>query len=157
MSGSGNNRDIDWRWSSFQQLPVNSLYAVLKLRQEVFVVEQNCVYQDLDDIDQQSWHLLGVAKNSDKLLAYARLVPPGLKYSEPSIGRVVSSPAARRSGLGRQLMTEMIAHTAEQYPGAAIRISAQQYLEKFYASLGFKQVSEMYLEDDIPHIEMLRS
>ncbi|VUD42038.1 Acetyltransferase [Thalassocella blandensis] len=147
---------VNWQWLTFAELSNDMLYALLKLRQEVFVIEQECLYMDLDDLDQKSWHMLGVSQDDATVLAYARLVPPGMKFAEPSIGRVVASPAARGSGIGKQLMKEAIIAAQQQYPGAAIRISAQQYLQKFYTSLGFKQVSEMYLEDDIPHIEMVR-
>ncbi len=137
----------------FDQLTPHELYAILQLRNEVFAVEQNCVYPDMDDKDQFAWHLMGEKDN--KLLAYTRLIPPGISYKEPSIGRVVTSPSIRRSGEGRILMQRSIEWLEEKYPGQPIHIGAQLYLKDFYSSLGFLTCSDIYLEDGIEHIEML--
>ena len=143
---------LNWIYRSFHQLTVEEFYAIMQLRNEVFSVEQNCVYQDADDKDQASYHLAGWDGN--KLAAYCRILPAGLSYESPSIGRVVSSPAYRKTGCGRQLMQLAIAKTLAQFNHSLITISAQFYLEKFYTDLGFKQISDVYLEDDIPHIKM---
>ena len=146
--------NLNWQLLSFDQLDVNLLYALLRLRTEVFVVEQNCVFQDMDNKDQQCHHLLGW--EGKQLVAYTRLVPPGVSYSEPSIGRVVTSPAARGNGLGRVLMDKSIEEANKLFGDLPIRIGAQLYLRRFYESLGFMQSSEIYDEDGIDHIEMLR-
>ena len=143
----------DWICKRFEELTPEELYAVIKLRNEVFVVEQNCVYQDADGKDVCCFHLLGYADNN--LAAYARLVPAKTAFQEISIGRVVTSPAYRKVGAGRQLMHKAIEQCYELFGKQPIRIGAQLYLKKFYESFGFVQMSEMYLEDDIPHIEML--
>lgn len=143
---------LNWFYKSFHDLTLTELYAIMQLRNEVFSVEQNCVYQDADDKDQASFHLAGWDGN--KLAAYCRVLPAGLSYDSPSIGRVVSSPAYRKSGFGRQLMQLAIAKTQVQFNHPLITISAQFYLEKFYSSLGFKQISHLYDEDGIPHIKM---
>ena len=143
----------NWICKRFEELAPKELYAVLKLRNEVFVIEQNCVYQDADSKDESCFHLLGYIDN--KLAAYARLVPAKAAFQEISIGRVVTSPAYRKLGAGRQLMYKAIEQCCELFGKQPIRIGAQLYLKKFYESFGFVQKSEMYLEDDIPHIEML--
>ncbi|MEP7317570.1 MAG: GNAT family N-acetyltransferase [Panacibacter sp.] len=136
----------------FSNLTVYELYAVMQLRSEVFVVEQNCPYQDADNKDQKSWHLCGW--NNGTLAAYVRLLPPGVSFEEMSIGRVVTAPSHRKGGIGRLLMQEAIKQCAEIFGNGPIRIGAQLYLKHFYESLGFKQCSDMYLEDNIEHIEM---
>jgi len=146
---------LKWTCKKFEELSVEELYMVLRLRCEVFVVEQNCPYLDPDNKDQGSLHLMG--KTGEQLVAYARLIPPGISYPESSIGRVVSSPSARRTGAGKELMNEAIRITYESFENAPIRIGAQLYLKKFYEELGFTQASEQYLEDGIPHIEMTHS
>ena len=150
---------IKWQWSSFDELSLCELYEILKIRQAIFVVEQDCAYLDADDLDQVAWHLIGWCEdaNKKKIAAYLRVVFPGMKYPEPSIGRVLVTPELRKIGLGKQVTAEAITRIANEYPNTAIRISAQQHLEKFYIESGFKTVSEPYLEDGIPHIEMLRS
>jgi ElaA protein len=135
------------------ELGRDDLYDVMVLRQVVFAVEQNCAFLDCDGVDKKAWHVLGRA--DDALVAYARIVPPGVKYAEPSIGRVVTHPSVRRSGAGRALFGECIAHTRALFGGGPIRIGAQRYLERFYASFGFVATGEPYLEDNIPHIEMV--
>jgi ElaA protein len=160
---------ITWSLKPFAELTPHELYAILRLRNAVFVVEQNCVFQDADDKDQASWHLMGWlsdkpqagtdelnAEHGPLLAAYTRLVPPGVAYAEPSIGRVVSDPAARGKGIGRLLMEESIRQCNRLFGEGPIRIGAQRYLEAFYTSLGFQTVGEPYLEDGIPHIYMLR-
>ncbi|GAB4455509.1 MAG: GNAT family N-acetyltransferase [Armatimonadaceae bacterium] len=146
---------LEWRWRTFDRLTPHELYAVLALRQRVFAVEQNCVYLDADGLDTDAHHLLGI-QGSAVLVAYLRLLPSGLRYSEPSLGRVVTAPEARRTGLGRAMMAEGIRYSELLYPGHGIRIMAQQYLEAFYQSFGFRTVSDPFDEDGIPHLEMLR-
>lgn len=148
---------LTFRWSTFNQLSPTDLYEILSVRQQVFVVEQDCAYQDVDGKDQCAWHLTcwDESAESSVLLAYLRVVHPGEKYPEPSIGRVLTTEAARGTGLGKELMRRAIEQTRREYPQAPIRISAQLYLKKFYADLGFEPVSEPYDEDGIPHIEMV--
>lgn len=144
---------INWLLKKFEDLSVTELYAIIQLRNDVFIVEQNCVYQDADSKDQLSKHLC--AWDGDILVAYTRIIPPGISYTEASIGRVVTSPAYRGKGLGFQLMKESIRLTFSEYHCTQIKIGAQLYLSKFYSTLGFKQISGEYLEDGIPHIEMI--
>ena len=158
---------IVWQWLTFDALPSADLYEVLALRQQVFVLEQQCLYQDLDGRDQAAHHLLGWQNidGSDgkqghgkrQLAAYLRCLAPGAKYAEMSLGRVLTAPSARATGIGRQLLAQGIARAALQYPGHATRIGAQHYLERFYQSFGFQTVSAPYLEDGIAHIDMLRA
>ncbi len=143
---------LTWNFNSFDQLTVRELYAILRLRNEVFVVEQNCVYQDADNIDKISFHLTGW--DDGTLAAYCRLIPPGVSFSDASIGRVVTSPSYRKTGAGRELMKLGIGFTLERFHCNNITISAQLYLQKFYESLGFVKISSPYLEDNIPHIKM---
>ena len=146
---------IDWSLKKFEDLSALELYEILRLRSEVFVVEQNCVFLDMDDKDQFSQHLQG--RIDGQLAAVVRILPPGLAYDEPSIGRVVSSPKFRRKGVGIELMKTAIEKTISLYGAVPIKIGAQRYLKKFYESFGFLQCSETYLEDDIPHIKMIRN
>jgi ElaA protein len=145
--------ELNWTYKYFDALLPAELYAVMQLRNEVFVVEQNCVYQDADEKDISSYHLMGW--DGSVLVAYTRILPPGLAYTEASIGRVVTSPKYRGTGAGRQLMELSITGTMEQFNVKSIKIGAQLYLEKFYGSLGFVQCGAGYLEDNIPHIPML--
>jgi ElaA protein len=145
---------ITWAIKKFNELSPDELYAILRLRSEVFVVEQNCVFLDMDNKDQPSWHLMGW--DNDILIAYSRLVPPGISYHQPSIGRVVTSPAARGGGIGKLLMKESIIQSEKLFGNLPITIGAQLYLKKFYTSLGFEQSSDIYDEDGIDHIEMIR-
>jgi len=138
----------------FDRLTPRQVHDVLQLRQRVFVVEQACAYLDADGADPSCWHVLGT--DAGVLVATARLVPPGLKYVEPAIGRVVTAPEVRRTGVGRALMLEALAQVKRLYPGQPVRLGAQRYLERFYRSLGFAPVGEPYDEDGIPHVEMLR-
>ena len=146
---------IKWLLKKFNELTPYELYAILQLRSEVFVVEQNCVYLDMDNKDQQSYHLMGL-NDSGNLIAYTRLVPPGVIYEHPSIGRVITSPSARRTGAGKELMKKSIDTCYELFGGQPIKIGAQLYLEKFYNELGFKKCSDVYLEDGIEHIYMIK-
>ena len=143
-----------WTLKPFDDLTPKELYNILQLRNEVFIVEQNCPYQDLDNKDLYAYHLMGMKEN--KLIAYSRLLAPGISYSESSIGRVVSSPAVRKTGIGKKLMTESIIQIQNLFQTDTIRIGAQLYLKKFYESFGFVQQGEVYPEDNIPHIIMLR-
>jgi ElaA protein len=146
---------IDWSLKKFEELSSLELYEILRLRSEVFVVEQNCVFLDMDDKDQFAHHLQGRIEGN--LAAVVRILPRGLSYDEPSIGRVVSSPLFRRKGVGIELMKTAIQETISLYGNVPIKIGAQLYLKKFYESFGFVQCSETYLEDDIPHIKMIRN
>jgi ElaA protein len=145
---------VNWLWLRFGQLGVENLYDALALRSTVFVLEQG-PYLDPDGLDRVSWHLLG-RDEAGVLQAYLRVVDPGHKYSEPSIGRVVTSAAVRGTGLGRLLMAEGLRRCTAAWPGRAIRISAQSHLARWYGAYGFERVGEDYLEDTIPHCEMLR-
>jgi ElaA protein len=138
----------------FHSLTPDELYSILQLRTEVFVVEQNCVFQDLDNKDQGSYHLMFYSDN--KLEAYARLLPAGVTYPEISIGRVVTSSRVRGSGVGRKLMNESIHLCYELFGKAPIKIGAQLYAKKFYEQLGFSQCGPIYLEDGIEHILMIK-
>jgi ElaA protein len=145
--------NIKWELKKFKELTVEELYDILRLRSEVFVVEQHCVFLDMDDRDQNSYHLLGRAEN--KLVAYVRILPPGLAYDEPSIGRVVSSPSYRRKGAGKELMKTALKETYRLFGNLPIMIGAQLYLKEFYENMGFNKCSDIYLEDDIEHIKMI--
>lgn len=149
---------MHWTCERLADLGSLALYEILALRAEVFVVEQACVYLDPDGLDRQTWHLQGRAANGG-LHAYARLVPPltkGGQQRHPMIGRVVTAPGARGAGQGRALMSQAIAECTRMWPGQAIDINAQLYLQGFYASLGFAPTSEPYDEDGIQHIDMTR-
>ena len=145
---------IQWTLKKFDDLSAIELYKIMQLRNEVFVVEQNCVYQDADNKDISSWQFMGW--DNEKLVAFTRLLPPGLAYEQASIGRVVTSPSARGSGIGKELMQQSIKEIKDLFGEVPIKIGAQLYLQKFYTSLGFVQTSEIYLEDGIQHIEMVR-
>ncbi|MEN9544427.1 MAG: GCN5-like N-acetyltransferase [Pseudomonadota bacterium] len=149
------NPALSFTLKAFDQLSPRELYALLRLRQEVFVIEQNCPYLDADGIDLQCWHLRGLDAEG-ALQAYLRIVPPGLKYPEPSIGRVISAGTVRGSGAGRALMREGVAHAQALFPDRGIRISAQARLRGFYEDFGFVVEGAEYLEDNMPHIEMFR-
>jgi len=145
--------DLFFEVKLFNELHVSELYAVLQLRAMVFVVEQNCVYQDLDDKDLKSIHVLTYHKN--KLVAYARCCPPGISYSDAcSIGRVVIDPSFRGNNWAYTLMQKTILICKKNYTGFKICISAQRYLQKFYEKCGFETISDVYDEDGIPHLKM---
>jgi ElaA protein len=140
---------------TFEKLSPDELYRILQLRSQVFVVEQACIYLDADGKDRDCLHVLGYEnEEGSELAAYARLVPAGYFHDEPAIGRVLTSPAHRKAGYGRQLMSYSISETLHHFHTKTIVISAQHYLEAFYTSLGFETNSEVYLEDNIPHIKM---
>lgn len=140
-----------WNVREFAELSAAELYAIVELRERVFVVEQKCVYLDADGLDPRSRHLW--AQRGDKIVAYLRLVPAGVKFAELSIGRVVTAPEVRGEGLGRELMRRGL----EAAGAVPIRIGAQAHLEAFYGELGFARASEPYDEDGIPHVEMIRA
>ncbi len=140
----------------FENLLPSELYDFLQLRQDVFIIEQNCIYQDIDGVDRVSDHVM-VYENG-KLQSYTRITPPGTRYeNDYTIGRVASNPKTRKGGFGKIAMSESIQFIEKTYHTSKIRISAQAYLQKFYENYGFKVVSESYLEDNIPHYEMLRN
>lgn len=145
---------MEWVLKKFDELTVDELYAILQLRSEVFVVEQNCVYHDPDGKDQYAWHLMGNEEGT--LIAYTRIFPAGMGYREPSIGRVVTSPLRRRSGIGKLLMQRSIEQCERLFGKTSITLGAQLYLRKFYESLGFIVSGEEYVEDGIPHVTMTR-
>ncbi len=147
--------DLKWKIKPFKALSTNELYSVLQLRSEVFVVEQNCVYQDVDGKDQKAIHVLGYYQ--EDLAAYCRLFTAGDYFDQASIGRVLVSPKHRDKKLGHELMQTAIKAVENEFGQTKITISAQLYLQKFYEGHGFVKTSETYLEDDIPHIEMKRS
>lgn len=149
-----------WIEKTFEELTTAELYNLLHLRAEVFVVEQHCAYQDVDFADQHAVHIMGY-DDDRQLVAYARVFAPGIRsrgmeYNMASIGRVITAKAQRGKGSGKALMQRAIAAVESRFGEQPIKISAQQYLTKFYESLGFRQTSDMYLEDNIPHIEMIR-
>ena len=144
--------NLEWKIKRFDALSSQELYNLLQLRSEVFVVEQNCVYQDIDGKDEKAIHLIG--EDNGKIVAYARLFKPAAYFEQASIGRVVVKESYRDKKLGHLLMREAIRVIETHFEETKITISAQLYLKKFYESHGFVQTSEMYLEDDIPHIEM---
>lgn len=146
---------LTWRFAPFDELSPREAHDIFQLRVDVFVMEQNCPFQDIDGADLDAWHLLG--RREGQLIAYARLIPAGIKFTEPSIGRVITRQTVRGTGLGRELMKEALARSDALWPGQAVRIGAQHRLEKFYQSLGFATASGIYIEDGIPHIEMLRT
>ena len=147
--------EIVWHYKAFDDLTAKELYKIIQLRNEVFVIEQDCIYQDCDGKDLVCGHLWATVDG--EVAAYSRIVTKGFSYgNEPSIGRVISNQKFRRFGFGKQLMKNSIQVIENQFKTSAIRISAQAYLKEFYSSFGFEQVSDEYLEDDIPHIEMLR-
>lgn len=142
-----------WTCKHFEELTTKELYAILRLRSEVFVVEQNCVFLDMDNKDLHCHHLMGW--EDDELLGYSRVLAAGISYDESSIGRIVTSPAARSRGIGRDLLVQSINTLYSLHGKRDIRIGAQYYLKRFYESFGFVQKGDIYLEDGIEHIEML--
>ena len=145
---------IKWKIKSFDALSVHELYDLLRLRSEIFVVEQNCVYLDLDGKDKVALHLIGEFEG--KIVAHARLFEAGISFDNASIGRVTVDPNYRARKWGHELMQQAIAGVLKHFGESKITIGAQLYLKKFYESHGFVQTSEMYLEDDILHIEMIK-
>jgi len=149
--------NIQWEVKTFSQLTVHQLFGFLRLRVDVFVVEQKCTYPELDDYDRhdETRHLSG-REEGGQLIAYARLLPPGLRYSEVNLGRFVVKADSRKQGIGHQLLQIALQEISRCWPQTPTRISAQDYLQAFYEKHGFTRVSDVYLEDGIPHIEMLK-
>ncbi|MEC9406175.1 MAG: GNAT family N-acetyltransferase [Pseudomonadota bacterium] len=147
---------VQWQWKTFVTLSVPELYAVVALREAVFIVEQRCPYQDADGLDADADHLLGWGEDG-RLMAYLRVLAPGVRFEQPSIGRVIVHESARRSGLGRQLMQQGLQRCAQRWPNQDVALGAQAHLESFYGSLGFERCSAPYDEDGIPHIDMQRA
>lgn len=143
---------MDWNTYHFDELTARKLYEFLKLRVDVFIVEQNCTYPELDNLDQESIHL--AYAESGRTLAYARLVPGGVKYELPSIGRVIVHPDARSRGLAKQLLEKSIDYIITEWEANEIQLQGQVYLKGFYESFGFVPISEEYDEDGIPHVDM---
>ena len=146
---------LEFKLSRLESFTALELYEIIKARESVFVVEQNCPYQETDDLDLHAWHLSALVNG--ELAAYARVVDPGIKNRQPSIGRVMTLKKFRGLGIGRALMEEAIKLTKQKYPGIDTKISAQVYLQKFYESLDFYSFGEPYDEDGIPHIDMIKS
>lgn len=149
-------QNIYWKWKSFHELSNEEIFDIFAVRQTVFVVEQDCPYQDVDQLDKTSFHLMGKDK-AGQIIAYARLNPPGSRFKEPSIGRVLAIRSSRGSGLGRQIVKETLSKCIQLYQGFDIRISAQVYLINFYGEFGFISQGEAYDEDGIEHIDMVKS
>lgn len=146
--------EIQWAAKPFHELSALQLYKILQLRIDVFMLEQNCLYPECDNKDLKAIHLFG--SQGETVVAYARLLPASISYADLSIGRVVVHTDYRKYGLGKDLMLRAIAYWEAVAPAQAIRISGQRYLQRFYEALGFETVSDVYLEDGIPHIEMLK-
>lgn len=146
--------DLQFKWNRLEDFTALEMYEVIKAREAVFIVEQTCAYQEADGLDPHSWHLR-VSLNGE-LAAYARVVEPDLKFAEPSIGRVMTPAKFRNLKIGHTLVAQAIAFTEEKFPGQGIRIGAQAHLQGFYGSLGFHSVGDIYHEDGIPHIEMVK-
>ena len=144
-----------FRWFTWKELDADTLYAMLKLRSDIFVVEQDCVYSDMDGLDPKCEHLGGF-DDANQLVVYLRMLPPGIKWPEPALGRLVVRPSARHSGIARVALCEGIERVTERFPGQPTFLSGQQYLEHFYVQYGFVTVSEPYLEDGIMHVNMRR-
>ena len=148
--------DLAWRFCRFEELTVTELQYIYMARQKVFAIEQQCAYLDADGLDERAFHLAAWSTQQRDPLAYARLLHPGVKYAEASIGRVITTAAGRGRGLGRELVARALGHAQSVWPGGALRISAQTRLQAFYEGFGFAAVGPPYLEDGIDHTEMLR-
>lgn len=148
------NRNISWQWCELHELALPQWYAVMSARVAVFVVEQTCAYQELDGWDLRATHLIGWHER--EVGAYLRCFAPGVKYAEASLGRILTTMPYRTSGLGRELVERGLRRIETEFPGVPVRIGAQSRLERFYNSLGFVIASEPYVEDGIPHVEMVR-
>ena len=154
---------LNWYCKTFHELTTTELYAIIKARQDVFVIEQQCIYPDLDGLDKECLHLFALASkehsqandDDDTIAAYLRILPPGLHYPQVAFGRVLTTSSARGHGAGKQLVNKALDKIRAQYPSQDIKISAQLYLQDFYQSFGFKKTSDVYDEDGIDHIEML--
>ena len=143
---------MNWQLKQFNELSAFEIYKILQLREEVFIIEQNCIYQDIEDTDLIAHHLFAI--KNDVCIAYARLIPPGIKYKDCSIGRVVVKKSERLNAFGKELMKQAITSLKNLFPNQSITISAQLYLKNFYQDFGFEAIGEPYMEDDIPHIKM---
>ena len=146
---------FQFKVKAFKDLTVDELYAILQLRETVFVVEQNCIYNDIDNLDQVCYHLFSEDQYTGKIIAYTRLVPANIKFDVPAVGRLISDKNYRGKGLGRALMMKSIEETCRLFNTNVVKISAQTYLLNFYVSIGFKPISQPYDEDGIEHIDML--
>lgn len=146
---------LHWTLTPFHELTVDQLYKIIQLRIAVFVVEQQCNFQDADDKDLNAWHLC--CWDEDNLAAYSRILPPGISYKEASIGRVLTAKNFRGKKIGKELMQQSIEAVYQLFGKTSIQIGAQLYLKKFYEEFGFKKNGEVYLEDNIPHIKMILS
>ena len=144
---------MEWATKSFNELTTEELYNLLKIRVDVFVVEQQCAYPEIDGHDQASLHLLSI--QDGEIAAYARLVPAGEKYEQASIGRVLVAPSKRNSGVGRELVSQAIEKIMEEWDAKEIKLQAQSHLQSFYESFGFQPISEVYDDGGIPHVDML--
>jgi len=148
-------KQVVWRWMRFEAFTAEEMYELLAIRQEVFVVEQNCAYLDADALDPTAWHLLGRGQ-SGSIAAYLRVNPPGTRFAEPSVGRLLTRASDRGKGLAQAAMEKAISKCRRDYPGMGIRISAQTYLTDFYNGFGFSACSPPYEEDGIPHVDMFK-
>lgn len=144
---------MEWSLKTFEELSTHEIYQILKARVDVFVVEQACAYEEIDNYDQQSTHLF--LRTEDKLVAYVRLVPKQTKFNEVSIGRVLVVKEFRGKGYAKAIMEKAISHLINEWEENVIKIQAQYYLNDFYSSLGFKQITDVYLDDGLPHIDMI--
>jgi ElaA protein len=144
---------LRWTLIPFHQLTIDQLYKILQLRIAVFVVEQHCIFQDADDKDREAWHLCGW--DGDRLVAYTRILPPGISYAEASIGRVLTARTVRGRNIGKELMQRSVEAVYQLFGKTPIQIGAQLYLQQFYEGFGFKKNSDVYQEDNIPHIKMI--
>lgn len=152
--------ELEWQWKRYKELSQSELYEVLRVRQAVFVVEQNCIYQDIDELDQHAWHLLALSKHdsgTSVLAAYLRIISPGYKYDEAAMGRVLVSKDFRGTGLAKDLIQKAFVFLESEISKSSIRISAQVYLTEFYVAQGFVICSEPYDEDGILHLDMIRN
>jgi ElaA protein len=145
--------EVQWKLTDFANLLPLEIYKILQLRSEVFILEQHCLFMDADNGDYLAWHLCAWA--DDKLIGYARIIPPGQNYKEPSIGRVLTSRQFRKQGIGKELMQRSISAVYNLFGKTSIQIGAQLYLKKFYEGFGFRQNSDVYFEDHIEHIKMI--
>lgn len=145
---------MQWNWQLFSDLSGEEVHDILAIRQQVFIVEQNCVYQDADEYDSRSWHLTG-RRQTGEIDVYARLLWPGSRFTEPAIGRLLTRKSMRKKGLARDAVIKVLAKCRKEYSGKNIKISAQVYLKDFYSDFGFKAIGEQYDEDGIDHIEMI--
>ena len=142
-----------WQLKKFEKLELEELYQILKNRVDIFVVEQKCAYPEIDGIDPKCYHLF--KKDQAEIVAYARLVPKGVLYDQPAIGRIIVNQAYRKHGYGRELIDQAIKIITEDWEEPEIKLQGQTYLRNFYQSFGFKEISEPYLEDGIPHVDMI--